>query len=274
MDSIIGTIIFFITGLVTYKGFSDEQYKERYLFDVDKILIGREFDRLLSSGFLHGSWMHFVFNMAVLITFSLSIEYLMGIPKYLIIYFGSLIGGNLLALYIHRNHGDYKALGASGAVSGIILSSIILFPHQSINLFIFDLHAPAWIIAILYILFSIFGLKKQLGNIGHDAHLGGATIGVLLTIILQPSILKTNWWIVLLILVPVLSFLILIIKKPEVMMIDQYWGFDKKAKPTKQQVRRNKEVSLNDLLDKINKSGIDSLSKRERALLDELRDGL
>jgi len=97
MDSIVGTIIFLVTGLVTYKGFSDEKYKERYIFDVDKILISREFDRLLSSGFLHGSWIHFVFNMGVLITFSFSVEYLMGIPKYLTIYFGSLIGGNLLA---------------------------------------------------------------------------------------------------------------------------------------------------------------------------------
>ena len=274
MDSVIGTIILLITGLVTYKGFSDEDYKERYLFNVDKILIDRQFDRLLSAGFLHGSWFHFVLNMGALLAFSLSVEYLMGIPKYLIIYFGSLIGGNLLALYIHRNHGDYNALGASGAVSGILLSSIILFPTEKIDLVIFELKITAWILALLFIAISIFGAKKQKDNIGHDAHLGGAAIGVILTILLQPSILKTNWWIVLLILIPVVSFLILIVKKPEVMMIDHYWGFDKKEKPTKGQVRRNKEMSLNELLDKIRKSGMDSLSSKEKALLERLKDDL
>ena len=274
MNSIIGTIIFLVTGLVTYKGFKDEEYNERYLFDVDKILIGREFDRLLSSGFLHGGWFHFVFNMGALLAFSLTVEYMMGIPKYLIIYFGSLIGGNLLALYIHRNHGDYKALGASGAVSGIILSSIILFPTQKIDIFIFDLKVTAWILALIFVAISIFGAKKQKDNIGHDAHLGGAAVGVLLTVLLQPSILKTNWWIVLLILIPTICFLILIVKKPEVMMIDKYWGFDKKEKPTRGQVRRNRELSLNELLDKIRKDGIDSLSGKERALLDRLKDEL
>ncbi len=274
MDSIIGTILLLITGLVTYKGFTDEKYKERYLFDVDKILIDRQFDRLLTSGFLHANWLHFVFNMGALLAFSLSIEYLMGIPKYLAIYFGSLIGGNLLALYIHRNHGDYKALGASGAVSGIILSSVILFPFEKINIFIFDLRVTAWILALIFILFSILGAKKQKDNIGHDAHLGGAIVGILLTVLLYPSILKTNWWIVLLTLIPAISFLILIVKKPEVMMIDKYWGFDKKEKPTKEQVRRNKEMSLNELLDKIGKTGMDSLSSKEKALLEKLKDEL
>lgn len=274
MDSIIGTIILLVTGLVTYKGFKDEKYTERYLFDVDKILIDRQFDRILTSGFLHSGWFHFVFNMGALLAFSLTVEYKMGIPKYLIIYFGSLIGGNLLALYIHRNHGDYTALGASGAVSGIILSSVILYPFDKINLFIFDLSITAWILVFILVIFSIIGAKKQKDNIGHDAHLGGAAVGVLLTCLLYPSILKTNWWIVLLVLIPTISFLVLIVKKPEVMMIDKYWGFDKKEKPTKGQVRRNKEMSLNDLLDKIGKSGIESLSSKERKLLDELKDGL
>ncbi len=274
MNSIIGTIILLVTGLVTYKGFSDEKYKERHLFDVDKILIDRQFDRLISSGFLHANWFHFVFNMGALLAFSLSVEYLMGIPKYLIIYFGSLIGGHLLALYIHRNHGDYKALGASGAVSGIILSSIVLFPTEKIDLVVFELKATAWVLALIFVVISILGAKRQKDNIGHDAHLGGAAIGVLLTVLLQPSILKTNWWIVLLILIPTLAFLVLIVKKPEVMMIESYWGFDKKEKPTKGQIRRDKEMSLNELLDKIRKSGIDSLSSKEKDLLERLKDDL
>lgn len=272
-QSTIGTLILIFTGLTTYKGLVDPSYQKKYLFDVDAILIGKEYRRLWSSGFLHANWIHFGFNMIALIGFSLSLEMEMGWFKYILIYAASLIGGNLLALYVHRNHGDYTALGASGAISGIVLSSIILYPQGQISMIILPLEFPSWLFALLFVVISIFGIKSQRDNIGHEAHLGGALVGILVTLLLKPSIIIPHWWIILLVLVPTVLFLVLIIKKPEVMLIDKYWGVDASAVRRSFQKKEEPEVSLDYLLDKIRKKGIDSLTKRERELLDKYGKG-
>ena len=103
--SLFGTIILILTGLVTYKGFQDRRFFKRYVFEIDPILIGREYHRLFTSGFLHVGWIHFGFNMIALLSFSTSLEVVYGLGKFSILYFASMIGGSLLALYIHRNHG-------------------------------------------------------------------------------------------------------------------------------------------------------------------------
>ena len=168
-SSTIGTIILIITALVTYKGFKDFQYRDKYIFHVDAILRKKEYGRLFSSGFLHANWIHFGFNMIALISFSLSLEIVFGIPWFIFIYVISLLGGSLLSLYIHRNHGDYRALGASGAISGIVLSSIILFPDSKISFIFIPIGFSSWIFGLLFILISIFGIKSQTDNIGHEA---------------------------------------------------------------------------------------------------------
>src|SRR6188768_2566188 len=116
----IGIILIIANLAVSYKGFSNQLFFESYMFEVDRILINKDYKRLITSGFLHVSWTHLIFNMVSLIFFSDSIESNLGGIKFLIIYFASLIGGNLFTLLIHKNHGDYSAVGASGAISGII----------------------------------------------------------------------------------------------------------------------------------------------------------
>jgi len=260
------------TGMTTYMGFSKPAYFEKYVFDVDEILINKDYKRLLSSGFLHGSWLHFAFNMVALASFSISLENTLGYRNFLIIYFCSLIGGSLLALYIHRNHGDYRAVGASGAISGVILASIILFPEGEISLIFIPYGIKSWIFGLVFIVISIFGIKSASDNIGHEAHLGGALIGVLITLLLKPSILATNWWIILLIVLPILAFLLLIIRNPNVLLIDNYWGETLNPSQMKKRFQQTKktELGLDDLLDKIKKDGMESLSKTEKKRLDEL----
>src|SRR5689334_11976765 len=104
----------------SYKGFSDQSYFDRYKFEVDKILVSKEFKRLITSGFLHVNWTHLIFNMFSLIVFGESLLFHIDSFQFLVIYAVSLVGGDLLALYVHRNHGDYSAVGASGAVCGVI----------------------------------------------------------------------------------------------------------------------------------------------------------
>lgn len=271
MSSVIGTIILLLTGLATYKGFVDRAYYERHVFHTDPILIDKQYDRLISSGFLHTNWLHFGFNMVALLSFSWSLEFVLGIPKYLLIYFGALLGGNLLALYLHRNHGDYRAVGASGAISGVIFASVLLFPEIKISLILLPFEISTWVFGLCFVIISIFGIKSQSDNIGHDAHLGGAIVGVLLTIIMQPSVLQTSWWLILLILVPTAVFLLLIVRNPAVLLVDNYWGEGLQRPRRNRSSTKKKEVSLDYLLDKIKHQGLDSLSSSEREMLDRYR---
>jgi membrane associated rhomboid family serine protease len=273
--SVIGTLLLIVTGIITYKGFRDEAFFERYLFEVDPILIDGERDRLISSGFLHSGWFHFGFNMIALLSFTYSMEMIYGFWKLLLMYFASMLGGSLLALYIHRNHGDYRAVGASGAISGIIFSSIILFPDSEISFVILPVSLSSWLFGLLFVLVSIFGIKNQSGNIGHEAHLGGALTGIVLTLFLDPVASWENRWIVLLLLAPTLAFLSLVIRNPAVLLIRNYWGehlrdFFESPPVT----REDKEAELDRLLAKIKRTGFDGLSSQEKRRLQELRDEL
>lgn len=269
--SLIGTLLLLLTGAITYKGFRDEKFQERYAFNVDGILLNRQFDRMIYSGFLHGGWFHFGFNMIALLSFSGTIEPLFGLAAFTGLYFASLLGGNFLALYVHRNHGDYSAVGASGAISGVIFSFIILYPNQDLQFILIDISFKAWILGVLFVVVSIFGIKTQEGNIGHEAHLGGALTGALITILLQPTQALENWWIVLLLVVPTLTFLVLMIKNPTILMIKDYWGESAhQIKTTFKKEHQSPQEELDELLDKISKKGIKSLSKKERERLKKL----
>lgn len=272
----VGTLLAVFILLTSYKGFQDKDFEEEYIFDVDRILIDKEYRRMLSSGFLHANWYHLLFNLVGLLSFSAEIEALFGIWKFLLLYFTSLIGGNLLALYVHRNHGDYRALGASGAISGVIFSSIILDPAGSISFIFIPIQFKAWWIGVAFVLFSIFGIKSQSGNIGHEAHLGGAIVGMLITVILYPIILQMHLWVFALLFIPSVLFIILIIRKPEVLLISNYFG--KEFNKVKERVRYEQmkadevpdpEDELNRILEKIGKKGMESLTAYEIQFLNE-----
>lgn len=261
--------------LVSYKGFTEPIFFSNNSFEVDRILISKQYKRLITSGFLHTGWIHFIFNMASLYVFSEEFEDHIGPLNYLLIYFVSLIGGNLFSLYIHRNHGDYTAVGASGAVCGVIFASIALFPEMEFGFFGIPYYIPAWAYAILFVLFSIYGIRSQSNRIGHDAHLGGALIGLLTAIALYPSSLSENYLIVLIMIIPSLSFIYLIIKRPEILLIDNAPLLKKTpvyvTKEEKYYIeKKNKQEELDRLLEKIHQKGIDSLSKKERDTLDSL----
>jgi membrane associated rhomboid family serine protease len=206
----VGIII--ANGLISYKGFNDRYFFEKNLFQVNKVLEGREYHRLLVSGFLHSDGPHLIFNMISFYSFAHLLEPFTGPVKFLTIYFSSLLGGDILALIIHKHNGYYRAVGASGAVCGTIFATIALIPGITIWFL------PGWIFGIGYALYTIYGIKSNVGNIGHEAHLGGALIGLLTTIILMPEVLETNLQAIVLIAVPSLLFVIILIVKPDLIV--------------------------------------------------------
>lgn len=189
-------LIIGITGVTSYMGFAN--YTNNELFDRLKFHVGsilgkdKQWDRLLSSALLHADWMHLLFNMMTFYFFAPSVVYVFGVWKFLAIYAGSIIGGGLVTLWMHRKEYSYSAIGASGGVVGVLFAVIAIAPHQGIRFFFIPIDIPAWIFGAGYLFFSIYAMQKKMGNIGHDAHLGGAAVGLITAIIYAPETLTTN----------------------------------------------------------------------------------
>jgi len=189
--------------LISFKGFKDRTFFEKYKFQVGPINLGEKI-RLLSSGFLHVDQSHLFFNMLTLYFFADAVINYVGTPKFLAIYFGSLIIGSLFSLYIHKKEPYYTAVGASGAVMGVVYAAIMLNPEMSLYLFFIPIPIPAYIFGVGYLLYSMFGMKKQWGNIGHSAHIGGAIGGFILTIILYPQVISQHKMMVMILALPII----------------------------------------------------------------------
>ena len=99
-------------------------------------------------------------------------------------------------------------MGASGAVTGIVYSSIILFPEMKLIMLFLPIPLPAYVFGICYLIYSIYGMNKNLGNIGHTAHFGGAIAGLLVTILIKPQIIDKNLWVIIIMMFPLLFFII------------------------------------------------------------------
>ena len=274
MESVLGSIISFFIVLFSYKAFRDYAFSEHYIFDVDKILVKKEYYRLFSSAFLHGSWFHLGFNLIALLSFSGEVESFYGWWQYLVLFFGSVLFANLLALYFHRNHGDYRALGASGGVSGVLMAFVIASPNSEISFIFVPIGIKSWIFGIAYVIISIIAIKRSNDNIGHEAHLGGAITGVLLAILFNPGLLLERSWLIAAILIPSAAFLWFSIKNPAFFLLDNYWPTASSKRGTRLKVSHKKKLSkedeLNFLLGKIKQKGLDGLSKKERKRLEEL----
>lgn len=189
--------------LVSLKGFQDRSFFEKFKFQIGPIVNGEKV-RMLTSGFLHVDQSHLFFNMLTLYFFADAVSNHVGIPKFLIIYFGSLLAGSLFAITFHKKDPYYSAVGASGAVMGVLYAAIMLNPGMNLYMFFIPIPIPAYIFGVGYLLYSMFGMKKQWGNIGHSAHLGGAIGGFVLTIILYPQVLNENRFMVMILAIPII----------------------------------------------------------------------
>ncbi|TDM00062.1 MAG: rhomboid family intramembrane serine protease [Flavobacteriaceae bacterium] len=196
-------VLIVLTCLISYMAFENSSIFERYKFNVSGILQGKQFDRMFSSGFLHVDFQHLLFNMITLYFFADIVVRSFSAGIFLLIYFASMLGGSLLGLLIHKNKPYYSAVGASGAVSGIIYAAIATYPN---GILIYGV-IPGWIFGIGYLFYSIYGMQNGHGNIGHSAHLGGAVVGLLFPLVLAPSLLSQNLIYILLMLIPVVYLL-------------------------------------------------------------------
>ena len=202
MNSIVVGLI--VANVVfSYKGITEPSFLNTYKFQIAAILRGERI-RMLSSGFLHVDYLHLGFNMYALYLFASPVLGTLGNVPFLILYFGSLLLGNVFTLFYHKKESYYSAVGASGAVSGIVYSAIVLFPEMTLYLFPLPVPIPGYLFGIGYLLYSMYGMKKQLGSVGHSAHLGGALGGFFITILLYPQVLVAHKTLIILLAVPIL----------------------------------------------------------------------
>lgn len=206
----ISSIIIGITAVITYQGLSNQQFFNKFKFNISAVRAGEQY-RMLTSGFLHADWFHFAFNMFSFWSFANALLNQFNTFQFLIIYIGSMFLGSFLSLKIHQNEPYYSAIGASGAVSGVIYSAILLNPESSVYLF-GALKIPGFLFAILYLSYSIFGMKGRFDNIGHTAHFGGAVGGLVFTLLLKPILLNERLTFISLMLLPIVVLYFLVRK--------------------------------------------------------------
>ena len=196
-----------INAIVSMAGFNKPGFLDEYKFNVGAIQRG-EYIRAVSSGFLHVDFSHLLVNMLTLYFFAPALVSELGGERFLAIYIFSLLAANLLSFYFNRDKPWYSAVGASGAVTGVLFSYILLNPDAVLQLY-FLIPIPAYVFGIGYLFYSIYGMRARNDNIGHDAHFGGAIGGYLLTLFLIPTLVKTSTTMVLLLLVPIVALFLL-----------------------------------------------------------------
>lgn len=201
-------VIVVATVLFSYKGFNDVAFFRKYEFHIGSIRAGEQI-RMFSSGFLHADMGHLFFNMFTLYMFAPVVINYFGSFSFLFIYFISLVMGSLLTLLMHKNDYSYRAIGASGAVIGILYSAILINPNMDLYLFFIPIPIPAYLFGIGYLLYSIYGMKAKNDNIGHTAHFGGAIGGYLITLLKEPSMFVNNTYMVVLLAIPILILFIM-----------------------------------------------------------------
>ena len=188
---LIGILIIGLNIAFTFIGFKNDVFFEQYRFHIASIKRGQYY-RLLSSGFLHVNTTHLLFNMFTFYFFVDIVVGIIGTTAFLALFLGSLLAGNFFGYYFHFKDDYYSAVGASGAVTGILFSALLLYPNIELMLFLIPIPIPGYLFGIGYLLYTLYGMKAQNDTIGHTAHFGGAVGGILITLVVMPEVVYSS----------------------------------------------------------------------------------
>lgn len=193
MSISITLIIVLVTALVSWRAFNDQSLMGRLILWPPAVERNRQYDRLVTYGFVHADWMHLLFNMITLWSFGSAVERVFSdwiTPVGYVLFYLSAIVVSILPTYIaHRRDPNYRSLGASGGVSAVLFAFILFDPWSKLIVFPIPVPVPAFVFAILYVAYSIWMDRRGRGNVNHSAHLWGAAYGVLFTVLLEPRVL-------------------------------------------------------------------------------------
>ena len=166
--------------------FNNRDFFDRFCFWIGPIRQGEEWYRFVTSAFLHVNGLHLLINMYVLYMFGQILEAYVGSGGFLILYFASLLGGNLWEYADKHNEAGYRAVGASGATSGVITGFCLFFPFTMLYLF-FAIPMWAIVFGVGFIVGSFILSQRDQTMVAHGAHLGGALTGLVIAMLLRPE---------------------------------------------------------------------------------------
>jgi membrane associated rhomboid family serine protease len=188
-------IIIIITCVISLVAFNRQDIFRKLTFQPTAIRYSREYYRFVSYALIHADFMHLGINMFVLYSFGTMVEtyfnlFLSGKGNfyYVLLYLGGIIFSTLPSYGKHKDNPGYSAVGASGAVSAILFSSIIFNPLASLSLFLLPFSMPSVVFGLLYLVLSAYMARKGHDNIGHDAHFWGAIFGMVFTVAVEPNL--------------------------------------------------------------------------------------
>ncbi len=189
------TIILVVLNVcATLYAWNNQDIYQKWMMNPYKVNREKQYYRFITSGFIHGDWMHLIFNMIALYSFGHDLEYYLMVFTgnaymfyYVALYLAALIISDIPTYLKHKNNSGYNSLGASGAVSAVIFACVIINPLGWNSFFFIPMRA--FIFGFVFLTFSYISSKKALHGINHDAHFYGAVFGILFIIILQPSTL-------------------------------------------------------------------------------------
>ena len=172
-----------------YTMFVDPSVVNKWSFKPHKVSQRKEIGGFVTAAFVHGGLAHLAFNMITLYFFGPLVEGILGTWKFLTIYFGAELAASAVTYWRHKDNPKYSSVGASGAISGVLFAFILFDPFAMLGVMLV-IPMPAIVFAVLYIVLSIHAARQGGGFVAHEAHIGGALGGVVLTILLYPAVLR------------------------------------------------------------------------------------
>lgn len=276
MTPLITILVLLVTAGVSIVAFTRADLQERLMFKPTEIFRAKQYERLFTSGLIHADWGHLGMNSLSFYLFGRNIELTYGPVILLTVYMAGIVGGSLLSLFVHRHEAEYRALGASGGVCGVIFASIFLLPDYSISFLLFPIGIPPYAYAIIFLVTSFIAHRRRSDKIGHDAHLGGAIVGLLTATALYPEKIFAEPWLFGGVLVLSLVILFILIRDPGHMLEfrlnfgSQPQGNQRYQRYDEARERREKMEEIDRLLDKVAAHGMNSLTRAEREELEAL----
>ena len=184
----VASAIFVITVLTSLLAFSNPEIYEKLILSPYQVYRKEKVYTLIASGLIHKDWMHLFFNMLSYYFFAFRLEGIIGHWQFAVLYLVSLVLSDLPTVMKHREDFWYRTLGASGAVSAVVFSFIMFDPMTKMIILPLPIPIPAILFGVLYLVYCVYAGRQQADTINHDAHFYGALNGIIITIILYPSV--------------------------------------------------------------------------------------
>jgi len=179
--------ILVVTLVVSVIGLAAPRVIERSLLRPYLVARGSGYAGLVTSGLVHASVGHLLFNLITFYSFGFRLEQVIGSVRFVALYFSALLISGIGTCYKHRDDPAYASLGASGAILGVLFASIVYFPRQSLYILPLPIPIPAPLFAVGYLAFSWYSSRSNRGQINHDAHIFGALTGLAFVLVTDPT---------------------------------------------------------------------------------------